>query len=433
MKRTQLTSPHTVTAPARGSVFEVFRVFTVLGLTSFGGPAAHLGYFKVAFVDQRKWLDSDAYARLVALCQFLPGPASSQVGFALGLQRAGLLGALAAFVGFTLPSAVLLAAFAYGVHFLDGPLAVGALAGLKIVAVAVVAHAVMTMAGSLAAGARRAGIAAGAAVVALLVGGGLGQIAAMVGGAIAGLLLCRSTHGFSDSVSGSASGNSGLVRLTRPQRLLSALALVVFVALLVGLPAVSAAGGGAASGGWVSLFAVFFQAGALVFGGGHVVVPLLNSSVVEPGWVSQQDFLAGYGAAQSVPGPLFTFAGYLGAVANSGSDAVSGGGAVAGALIALVAVFLPGFLLVLAILPWWGQLSTVPVARALVTGTNAAVVGILGAALYNPIFTSAITSNLSLALALACFVMLGAWKLPPWSVVLVGASGGAVFTLLGWL
>lgn len=397
------------TRAARGSAWEVFRVFLKLGVTSFGGPIAHLGYFRTEAVERRKWLDDREYADLVALCQFLPGPASSQVGFAIGLHRAGAFGALAAFLAFTLPSAALMVAFAYGASLFAGPVGEGLLVGLKIVAVAIVAQAVLGMAKSLAPDRQRASIAAIAAAAALLLAGSAGQVIAIVLGAVAGYFLCHSDDG---PVGGA---------LHFPvRRSVGVASLLLFAVLLLGLPLIVLATGS----GDVALFDAFYRAGSLVFGGGHVVLPLLQSGVVETGWVTDQQFLAGYGAAQAVPGPLFTFAAFLGAVSTTGP------GGVLGAAIALMAVFLPGFLLLVGVLPFWNLLRQRPWAQAVMRGANAAVVGILAAALYSPVFSTAITGPGPFALALVCFVLLIAWKLPPWVIVIVGAAGGVLLTLL---
>lgn len=392
-----------------GTPWEVFRVFLRLGVTSFGGPIAHLGYFRDEIVTRRRWLGDREYGDLVALCQFLPGPASSQVGFGLGLLRAGPLGALAAFLAFTLPSAILMVAFAYGASLFEGPVGGGILDGLKIVAAAIVAQAVWGMARTLAPDARRAGIAVVAAVLAVTFAGSLGQIGAIVVGAIAGLLLCRAAPAEAED----------LIRFP-VARWAGVTCLVLFVVLLLGTPAVVALTG---SGG-LDLFDAFYRAGALVFGGGHVVLPLLQAGVVDTGWVSDGQFLAGYGAAQAVPGPLFTFSAYLGALSDVGP------GGVAGAAIALVGVFLPGFLLLTGVLPFWNGFRRRAWAQALMRGANAAVVGILAAALYSPVFTTAIVGPAEFCLGLVCFALLIAFRLPAWAVVLVGAAGGVVLGLL---
>lgn len=393
------------TARARGTVAEVFGAFLKLGLTSFGGPIAHLGYFRDELVVRRNWIDEKGYADLVALAQFLPGPASSQVGFALGLLRAGPLGALAAFLAFTLPSAVLLVLFAYGAAMFGGPIGTGIITGLKIVAVAIVAQAVWGMAKSLCPDRERATIALAAVLVIIFIGGSFGQVAAIVLGAIAGLIVSR-------DATAALSGH-----LTFPvSRGAGAIGLGLFALLLVGLPVLAAASGSQA----VAMFDAFYRAGALVFGGGHVVLPLLEAEVVQPGWIGHDAFLAGYGAAQAVPGPLFTFAAHLGTALEPAPNGL------AGAALALAAVFLPGFLVLVGVLPFWDALRARPGAQALMRGANAAVVGILGAALYSPVFTSAIVSPQAFALALVCFVLLMAWKAPPWMVVIVAALGGIV-------
>jgi chromate transporter len=385
-----------------GSVSEVFLTFLKLGLTSFGGPIAHLGYFRDELVARRKWVSEASYADLLALCQFLPGPASSQVGFALGLKRAGPLGGLAAWAGFTLPSAILLVLFAYGAAALEGPLAQGAIHGLKLVAVAVVAQAVLGMAKSLTPDRQRATIALVGAAMALLVGGAIGQVAAIVAGIVAGLAFCRDGATTDTHADGPVhSRRAGLV------------ALAAFFILLFGLPLLAGLGQGFA------LFDSFYRAGALVFGGGHVVLPLLDAETVGQGWLGRDAFTAGYGAAQAVPGPLFTFAAYLGAVSGLSPNGVLG------AAIALVAIFVPGILLVVAALPFWEELRRQSWAQAGMRGANAAVVGILALALYDPVFTSAVSSPLDFLLAAAGFVALVAWKAPPWLVVVTLAVAGA--------
>ena len=392
-----------------GSPAEVFRAFLKLGLTSFGGPIAHLGYFRDELVIRRKWIDETGYADLVALCQFLPGPASSQVGFALGLLRGGPLGALAAWTAFTLPSAIALILFAFGAALFEGPLGSGFLHGLKVVAVAVVAQAVWGMAQTLCPDRQRASIALLAVLIVVFVAGSVGQVAAIVAGGLAGLWLCRDA---------AANAVGHLAFPVSPRAGIVALAL--FFALLLLLPLARA--GLPAQG--LALFDSFYRAGALVFGGGHVVLPLLESEVVRPGWVSHDAFLAGYGAAQAVPGPLFTFAAYLGTVMGPEPDGI------AGAIICLVAVFLPGLLLVVGTLPFWDAFRTRPMAQATMRGTNAAVVGILGAALYHPVWTSAILSPHDFALALFGFILLTVWKAPPWVVVILLGAGGAGLALL---
>ncbi|PVE73794.1 chromate efflux transporter [Microbacterium testaceum] len=396
----------TPTVPRAGTPGEVFLAFLRLGVTSFGGPVAHLGYFRDDLVVRRRWMDDRAYADLVALCQFLPGPASSQVGFAMGLQRAGALGALAAFAAFTLPSAILLVAFAAGAALVAGPVGEGVLAGLKIVAVAIVAHAVWGMARTLTPDARRAGIAVVALAMALLLPAAPGQLGALGVGILAGVVLLRGIEESSPT--------------TLPpfgiRRGVAIACLALFVVLLVVLPVLAATTGSGA----VALADAFSRAGALVFGGGHVVLPLLQAGVVETGWVSAEAFLSGYGAAQAVPGPLFTFSAYLGAVSNVGPGGVLGAG------LALAAIFLPGFLVLVGVLPFWDAVRERPRVRAAMRGANAAVVGILGAALYTPVFTTAITGPGPLLLAAIGFVLLTAFKAPAWAVVILGAAGGVV-------
>jgi chromate transporter len=381
--------------PARGTPAEIFAVFLRLGLTSFGGPVAHLGYFRNELVQRRRWIDEAGYADLLALCQFLPGPASSQVGFSLGLLRGGWLGALAAFAAFTLPSALLLILFALGAASLAGPVGDGVIHGLKLAAVAIVAQAVCGMARSLAPDRERAFIALVAAAIAVFAAGSLGQTGAILWGGLAGLWLCRAAP----------AAVSGHLRF-RVSKTAGAACLVLFLALFFLLPLAAAASQA------LALADAFYRAGSLVFGGGHVVLPLLEAGVVTPGWVDGNAFLAGYGAAQAVPGPLFSFAAYLGFVAGPAPNGLAGAG------IALAALFLPGFLLLVGVLPFWDAIRTRPVAQAAMRGANAAVVGILGAALYSPVWTGAMFSPVDFVLALAGFLALTVWKAPPWAVVL---------------
>ena len=388
----------------KSSPFQVLAVFTRLGLTSFGGPVAHLGYFRDEFVVRRKWLDDKSYADLVALCQFLPGPASSQVGIAVGLLRAGYGGALAAWIGFTLPSALALVLFAYGVSAFGDALEQGWLRGLKVVAVAVVAQAVLGMMRTLAPDRDRATLAVVAAVVVLAVPSAWGQIGAIVLGGVVGITLLR----------GEVAADQAALPL-RVSRTTGVIMLAIFFALLVGLPLLAAVFPGHA----LQAFEAFYRAGSLVFGGGHVVLPLLQASVVPPGWVGNEAFLAGYGAAQAVPGPLFTFAAYLGAVMGPQPNGW------AGAALCLVAVFLPSFLLVIGALPFWDQLRRRANAQAALRGVNAAVVGLLLAALYNPVWTSGILAPADFALACIAFLLLFMWQVPPWLVVVITALGGA--------
>jgi chromate transporter len=389
------------------SIGSLFSVFLRLGLTSFGGPIAHLGYYRAEFVERRRWLSEAAYADLVALCQLLPGPASSQVGFAVGLSRGGLPGGLVAWLGFTLPSALAMVLFARGAAAMTGPLSAGMLHGLQVVAVAVVAQAVWSMARSLCPDRPRATIAVAATLVVLAAPTAIGQIVAILAGAAAGAWLCRD-----------APVIAATERLAVPvPRGLAVTALALFALLLIGLPI----GAAVLPLPALSVTEAFYRAGALVFGGGHVVLPLLHASVVERGWVSEDAFLSGYGAAQAVPGPLFTFAAYLGAVVAAPS-APSGW---LGAALCLVAIFLPGLLLVLGVLPFWVSLGRAPLMAAGLRGVNAAVVGVLLDALYDPVWTKGIGGPADFGLALASFALLVIWKAPSWLVVLVSAVGGA--------
>jgi chromate transporter len=391
-----------------GPVLEIFLIFLRLGLTCFGGPVAHLGYFRAEFVERRRWLTERSYGDLVALAQFLPGPASSQTGFGIGLMRGGLPGGLAAWTGFTLPSAVLMVLFAFGAGSIaESPMGAGLLHGLKLVAVAIVAQAVMGMARSLCPDRTRASIAAVALVVMLFASRAPIQIGTIVVGGVAGWILCRGgAAGVPDDIVMPVSRRFGAICLT-------AFFVLLAVALLPVQP------------GAIALFDAFYRSGALVFGGGHVVLPLLRDAVVAPGWVSDSAFLAGYGAAQAVPGPLFTFAAYLGAIA------VPNG--LAGAAIALVAIFVPGILCFLGALPFWHALRAKAGAQAAMRGTNAAVVGLLGAALYNPVWISAVRTSADFAVAAAGFVLLVVWRAPPLLVVCLSALAGILLMLAGFL
>lgn len=390
-----------------GSSLGVFLVFLRLGLTSFGGPVAHLGYFRTEFVERRKWLSDRAYADLVALCQFLPGPASSQIGMAIGLQRAGVLGMAAAWAGFTLPSAVLLLAFAVGVSALGDLSQTGWVLGLKAAAVAVVAHAVLGMAKSLTPDARRATIAVAVMASVVLVPGSLTMLGALFMAGILGLLVCRPQQDPAES------GDTFPVRV-RPA--VAGISLAVFGLLLGGLPILTMLTGNAT----VGLFDIFYRTGSLVFGGGHVVLPLLEAETVQTGLVESGTFLAGYGAAQAVPGPLFTFAAFLGAVTTSGP------GGMAGASIALIAIFLPSALLVLGVLPFWERLRRIVGVQRALMGVNAGVVGLLAAALYDPVFIEGVTGAASFVVAVLSFVALASWKAPAWAVVFAAAGLGIV-------
>jgi chromate transporter len=386
---------------------EVFLAFLRLGLTSFGGPIAHLGYFRNEFVARRRWLDEARFAQIVALCQFLPGPASSQVGIIIGYERAGAFGSLAAWSAFTLPSAIVLAAFAYGVRVLPGIGSSHWIHGLLLAAVAVVAIAVTSMARSLAPDASRKTLAAAVAIGALLAPvAGYVQLALIAIGALVGWLLFAR----SPSIVAQQPAGSGEEESLRPESLRIALACaVVLVVLLVGLPLATHL----VHFGPLVAFAKFFDVGAFVFGGGHVVLPLLQAQVVPPGWISNERFLAGYGAAQAVPGPLFTFSAYLGAAMDRGP--VHG---IAGAALCLIAIYLPSFLLIAAVLPFWYRVSANRSVRAVLQGVNAAVVGLLLGALYNPVWVSSVRSAGDVAVVLAGVVALGIWRAPPWSVVL---------------
>ena len=384
-------------------MLEVLHIFTRLGLTSFGGPTAHLGYFRDEFVEKRKWLTDDEYADLVALCQFMPGPASSQVGMAIGLKRAGYGGMLAAFVGFTLPSVVLMVAFALGVARLGDISDAGWLAGLKAAAVAVVAQAVMGMAKSIVTDRLRAGVALAAFLIVLLVP----HPAAQVGAIVAGMLVAAFALSPIDAPSAPS-------RTPAASRTVGVGALAVFAALLALLPLAGRMGTS-----W-GIFDSFYRSGALVFGGGHVVLPLLEAETVQTGMLSQDEFLAGYGAAQALPGPLFTLATFLGAAADSAG--------LLGAIVATVAIFLPAGLLTAGALPFWEQLRTNLRARRALDGLNAGVVGILTAALITPVFTAGVleTGWIAAVIAAAGFAALQFGKVPAWAVVL-GAAG------IGWL
>lgn len=394
-----------------GSVLEVFLVFLRLGLTSFGGPVAHLAYFREAFVVRRKWLTEKAYADLMALCQFLPGPASSQVGMALGLQRAGVGGLFAAWFAFTMPSVILLVAFAYGVANAGDLSEAGWINGLKAAAVAVVAHAVLGMARSLTPDPPRATIAVGSMVVLLLVPSPFILVGAIALSGLIGLIALRAPEEQMDSQ------DAFPLRLPKS---VSITCLVLFFGLLFGLPAAAAATGNSV----LALFDTFYRAGALVFGGGHVVLPLLEAETVGTGLIDSSTFLAGYGAAQAVPGPLFTFSGFLGASAETDPSGLLG------AAIAVIAIFLPGGLLVVGTVTFWERLRGNRTARKALLGFNAGVVGVLAAALYSPVFTEGImdTPNPTLAICftVAAFVALNNWKVPAWAVVI--AAG-----LLGWV
>ncbi|MDQ8733564.1 chromate transporter [Paenibacillus sp. LHD-38] len=386
------------------NLLEVFSVSSKLGLTSFGGPIAHLGYFHNEYIRRRKWMDERSYADLVALCQFLPGPASSQVGIGVGIVRAGLLGGLVAWLGFTLPSILALIAFAYLLQGYDIGNA-GWIHGLKIVAVAIVAHAILGMGQKLTPDRERVTIAVIAAAITLFWQSAFCQILIIAAAGLVGLWLYRKKE---------EEGTPGLpINISRS---FAIFCLALFFILLIALPVLRQWG----DIEWLAMFDSFYRSGSLVFGGGHVVLPLLEREVVTAGWVGEADFLAGYGAAQAVPGPLFTFASYLGTMA----------GGLLGAFVATAAIFLPAFLLVAGALPFWNGLRNNPKIKGALVGINAAVVGILLAALYDPLWTTAILEPSDFALALILFIMLVFWKLPPWLIVITGAAGG---TVLGFL
>jgi len=388
----------------------VFRAFLRLGCTSFGGPVAHLGYFRAEFVARRHWLDESAYADIVALCQFLPGPASSQVGITLGILRAGLPGAFAAWLGFTAPSALALIVFAYGIGQLGDVAQSAWLHGLKIVAVAVVAQAVWGMARNLCPDRERATLAVGAALLVLAFPSAAGQIGAIVMGGVIGWRLLLP-----------ASGSDYAPISVRIKRESAVGALILFAILLFILPVLATL----TSNHAVALVASFYRSGALVFGGGHVVLPLLQQAVVPPGWIGNDAFLAGYGAAQAVPGPLFTFAAYLGTIMQPAPRGWEGG------LLCLSAIYLPSFLLLIGVLPFWDALRRRQAVQSALKGVNAAVVGLLLAALYTPVWTSAITTPADFGLGIAAFLLLVFWRVPPWLVVVLGAIGASGLARIG--
>ena len=401
--RVQTASHESLRGQSRGSLLEVLWVSMRLGLTSFGGPIAHLGYFHEEYVNRKKWIDEQSYADLVALCQFLPGPASSQVGIAIGIARARLLGGVAAWLGFTLPSALALIVFGLGIGAFASATDAGWLHGLKVVAVAVVAQAVWGMARSLCPDRERATIAVLASIVSLAWPSAVGQLSSIAIAGIAGLVIFP----------GAASSTVSHMRFPVGKKTGIA-AWIIFFALLVGLPLLRQIEPSHA----LEVFDSFFRVGSLVFGGGHVVLPLLQAEVVEPGWVTNEQFVAGYGAAQAVPGPLFTFSAYLGTVMGPEPNGWPG------ALLALVAIFLPSFLLIAGALPFWDLLRSVPVFQSALKAINASVVGLLLTALYNPVWISAIYSPADFGLGLVAFALLMFWKCPPWSVVVLTALGG---------
>lgn len=385
------------------SLIEILIVSTRLGLTSFGGPVAHLGYFHTEYIRRRKWMDEKSYADLVALCQFLPGPASSQVGIGIGVMRAGVLGGIVSFIGFTLPSVIALILFALVLQGLNVGNA-GWIHGLKIVAVAVVAHAILGMAKNLTPDLKRKAIALFALVGTLMWQTAFTQVGVILIAGFIGFLLYKQ-HNETDEA-----------HIQFPiSRSFAVICLSLFFGLLILLPILREV----TNLSWIAMFDSFYRSGSLVFGGGHVVLPLLEREFVPTGWLSEEAFLAGYGAAQAVPGPLFTFAAYIGAVINGWQ----------GGLLATIAIFLPAFLLILGTLPFWDTLRRNPKVKGALMGVNAAVVGILIAAFYHPIWTSSILSPIDFSFAAILFSMLVYWKLPPWVIVLTGAIGGSLMTL----
>ncbi len=406
------TSPgnNTTGGSPKLSALELLAIFLRLGLTSFGGPVAHLGYFHEEFVTRRKILSEHDYADLVALCQFLPGPASSQVGIGIGVSQAGIRGALAGWTGFTLPSAAALILFAYGVTAWSGAVAeAGWLHGLKVVAVAVVAQAIWGMAKTMCPDRPRGTAAILAAVLMLVWPSSWGQIAVILLGGLFGLLLLKT-----DTIPDHTTLDIPVGRGT------AVISIVLFSSLLIGIPVLA----GLVSNHSLALVDRFYRTGSLVFGGGHVVLPLLQAATVSPGWVSKDLFLAGYGAAQAVPGPLFTFSAYLGAVMQPGPSGWLGG------IICLAAIFLPSFLLILGILPFWERLRRVNAVRSALMGVNAAVVGLLLAVFYDTVWTSGILSSKDFILGLAAFGLLSLWKVPPWFVVVATVLGSVALAAM---
>jgi len=386
-------------------LLEILIVSTRLGLTSFGGPVAHLGYFHEEYIRRRKWMDEKSYADLVALCQFLPGPASSQVGIGIGVMRTGILGGIVSFIGFTLPSVIVLILFAILLNSF-GMNDAGWIKGLKIVAVVVVAHAILGMAKNLTPDIQRKTIALFAVVITLLWQTAFTQVGVILLAAFVGFLLYREQ---------SIEEKTAEVRFPISHRF-AIICLTLFFGLLIALPLLREA----LNLNWLAMFDSFYRSGSLVFGGGHVVLPLLEREFVPTGWLTEEEFLAGYGIAQAVPGPLFTFAAYIGAVINGWQ----------GGLLATVAIFLPAFLLILGTLPFWNTLRQNPKIKGALMGVNAAVVGILIAALYQPIWTTSILTVIDFTFAAVLFSMLVHWKLPPWIVVATGAIGGFILGLI---
>ena len=379
-------------------LMEILFVSTRLGLTSFGGPTAHIAYFHEEYVRRRKWMDEKSYADLVALAQFLPGPASSQVGIGMGVARAGVLGGIISFIGFTLPSVIVLILFALLLTEIDVGSA-GWIHGLKIVAVAVVAHAILGMTKKLTPNLKTKVIALFALIGVLIWQTPFTQISIILLAAVVGFFLFTQYE----------NNETANLQFSITKKV-SVICLVLFFGLLILLPFLREVTGSY----WIAIFDSFYRSGSLVFGGGHVVLPLLEQELVPTGWITEASFLAGYGATQAVPGPLFTFAAYLGAVMNGWQ----------GGLIATIAIFLPAFLLILGVLPFWDDIRNNPKMKGAIVGVNAAVVGILSAALYHPIWTSSIVTITDFIVAIILFSMLAFWKLPPWIVVFTGAFVG---------
>lgn len=384
---------------------EIFLTFLRLGCYAFGGPTAHMGYYHEEFVKRRKWLSEADYADTVALCQFLPGPSSSQAGFAIGLDRGGLTGAFAAWLGFTLPSAILMIAFALGLDYAGDLSQAGWVSGLKLIAVAVVANAAWSMAKSLCPDRARATIAALVTIGLLLTGNPIAQLAAILAGAVAGYTLYRKQDHTSQVKPTQHTGSKRI----------GTLYLALFFTLLAGIPIAAQI---LPQNQYLAIGDAFYRAGSLVFGGGHVVLPLLESYTVDQTWIDESSFLAGYGAAQALPGPLFAFSSFLGTSIDRGP------GGIAGGIYALLMIYLPAWLLVLGAIPFWARLRKINAARAALLGANAAVVGLIFTALYDPIWQSAIKSNLSFAFALVAFTLLKFWKIPPWLLAALGAALG---------
>ncbi len=405
-----MTTPVSEAGTRKSSTWEVFCVFLRLGLTSFGGPVAHLGYFREEFVNQRRWMSERSYADLVALCQFLPGPASSQVGLAVGMSRGGYRGAAAAWLGFTMPSAIALILVALGIGVYADGINSGLLGGLKVAAVAVVAQAVWGMARNLCPDTPRITLMAIATCLMLISQTAWSQVAVIIAAGVTGLFLFKADTQSSvdDGLQVSVSRRAGIFWL------------MLFFVLLLALPVLA----GTMSSQTLDMIDAFYRAGALVFGGGHVVLPLLQAEVVPTGWVSEDSFLAGYGAAQAVPGPLFTFAAFLGAGMNQLPTAWLGG------FICLLAIFVPSFLLIAGALPFWQQLRQSPRTQSALMGVNAAVVGLLLAALYDPVWTSGVSDAADFGLALMALVALAIWRLPPWLVVASCAVAGWAISLV---